>query len=194
MRQGGGGTERRWRLDGSTDDWTSSKLGVYCLAFTALTIGVISTASIVADEPLLYPSLGPTAFLVFWTPLLPTSCPRNALIGHLIGAVAGYLSLVVFGLTDAAPALVEGVDAARVGATAMAIGLTSGVMVWLRVPHPPAGATTLIISLGILRDVGDIALLVLAVGVLVAMAFVANRVVGLPYPVWGPKPAPVEGS
>jgi CBS domain-containing membrane protein len=126
--------------------------------------------------------------------LLPTSCPRNALIGHLIGAVAGYLSLLVFGLTDVAPALVGGVDGGRVGATAMAIGLTSGVMVWLRVPHPPAGATTLIISLGILREPGDIALLVLAVGLLVAMAFVTNRLAGLAYPMWGPRPARVEGS
>jgi CBS-domain-containing membrane protein len=190
----GGRPAPRWRSLGSIDDWTNSKLGLYSLVFTALTVGVLSTASLVIDEPLIYPSLGPTAFLVFWTPLLPTSCPRNALIGHLIGAVAGYLSLLVFGLTDIAPALVGGVDGARVGATAMSIGLTSGVMVWLRVPHPPAAATTLIISLGILRDVGDIALLVLAVGVLVAMAFVTNRLAGLPYPMWGPRPAPVEGS
>ncbi|NIR34891.1 MAG: HPP family protein, partial [Actinobacteria bacterium] len=44
-------------------------------------------------------------------------------MGHLFGVLAGYLSLVVFGLTDAGPAIAEGVTAARVGAAALSLSL-----------------------------------------------------------------------
>jgi CBS-domain-containing membrane protein len=132
--------------------------------------------------------LGPTAFLLFSTPLVPTACPRNTLAGHAIGAAAGYLALVVFGLQDAAPALTTGVTASRVGAAAISLGLTAGVMVWCRVPHPPAGATTLIVSLGILHEPWQLAVLMLAVFLLVLQGLAINRLAGIPYPLWRPPP------
>ncbi|HEX2027928.1 MAG TPA: HPP family protein [Nitriliruptorales bacterium] len=49
-------------------------------------------------------------------------------------------------------------------------------MAWLKVPHPPAGATTLIVSLGILRTPLDLAGLMAAVVLLVVQGFVINRV------------------
>jgi CBS-domain-containing membrane protein len=108
------------------------------------------------------------------------------LCGHAIGAAAGYLSLVVFRLTDAAPALATSVTWGRVGATALSLGLTSGAMVWARVPHPPAGATTLIVSLGILREPAQLGVLMLAVVLLVLQGAAINRLAGIPYPVWAP--------
>jgi len=63
-------------------------------------------------------------------------------------------------------------------------------MVWCRVPHPPAGATTLIVSLGILREPWQLAVLMLAVVLLVAQGFVINRLAGLDYPLWAPRPTP----
>jgi CBS-domain-containing membrane protein len=126
--------------------------------------------------------------LFFYTPLAPSAAPRNTIYGHAIGALAGYLSLVLFGLTDAGPALASGVSMARVGAAALSLGLTSGLMVWLRVPHPPAGATTLIISLGILTSPSQLAVLMLAVVLLTVQGFVINRVAGIDYPAWRPRP------
>ena len=67
-------------------------------------------------------------------------------------------------------------------------------MVWLRVPHPPAGATTLIVSLGILREPWQLLVLMGAVLLLVIQAFVINRLAGIPYPVWAPARAPAEAS
>ena len=52
--------------------------------------------------------LGPTAFLFFYTPTTASAAPRNTVFGHLIGALAGYLSLVLFALTEAAPAFETG--------------------------------------------------------------------------------------
>lgn len=77
--------------------------------------------------------------------------------------MAGYVSLAIFGLLDAGPAILVGVTWAQVGATALSLSLTSGVMVWLRVPHPPAGATTLIVNLGLITTVPKLVVLMLGV-------------------------------
>ena len=60
-------------------------------------------------------------------------------------------------------------------------------MVWLGVPHAPAGATTLIVSLGLLRTPEQLAILMLAVVLLILQGFAINRLAGLPYPAWAPR-------
>lgn len=159
-------------------------LGAFAFANGLISIGLMSFAALVTGAPFIFPSLGPTAFLLFYTPTTPAASPRNTILGHLVGAGAGYLALVVFGLTGAAPALSSSVTAGRIGAAALSLALTSGFMVWLRVPHPPAGATTLIVSLGILRAPWQLAVLMLAVVLLTGQGFVINRLAGIPYPRW----------
>ena len=151
-----------------------------------ISIALMSVVALISRQPFVFPSLGPTAFLFFYTPLAPAASPRNAICGHLIGAVAGWVSLAVFGLLDTGPAIAVGVGGARVGAAALSLGLTSGAMVLLRVPHPPAGATTLIVSLGILRTPAHLVVLMAAVVLLSIQAIVINRLAGLPYPLWAP--------
>ncbi|MDQ2649839.1 MAG: HPP family protein [Actinomycetota bacterium] len=164
-------------------------LSAFAFVNGLIAIAVMSLIAYVTDEPFIFPSLGPTAFLLFYTPLLPASSPRNTLGGHAIGAGAGYLGLVAFGLTDAPPALGSSVTSGRIGATALALGLTSGLMVLARVPHPPAGATTLIVSLGILREPGQLVVLMFAVVLLVVQGFVINRLAGIEYPMWAVRPS-----
>jgi CBS-domain-containing membrane protein len=164
-------------------------LAVFAFVNGLIAIGVMSLLAVLTSEPFIFPSLGPTAFLLFYTPLLTAACPRNTVCGHAIGAAAGYLSLVVFGLTDAAPALATSVTGARVGAAALSLGLTSGAMVLARVPHPPAGATTLIVSLGIFHEPRQLVVLMFAVVLLVVQGFVINRAAGIDYPVWSPRTA-----
>lgn len=67
---------------------------------------------------------------------------------------------------------------------ALSLALTAGLMVWWKVPHPPAGATTLIVSLGILRTPTQLAVLMLAVVLLTVQGFVINRLAGVDYPRW----------
>ena len=67
--------------------------------------------------------------------------------------------------------------------------ITASVVAILRVPHPPAGATTLIVSLGILRTPAQLAVLMLAVVLLVIQGYVINHLAGIPYPRWSPEPA-----
>ena len=59
-------------------------------------------------------------------------------------------------------------------------------MVLLKSPHPPAGATTLIISLGLITKPLFLAVLMLAVVLLTLQAVAINRLAGTPYPLWGP--------
>ena len=57
-------------------------------------------------------------------------------------------------------------------------------MVLLDVSHPPAGATTLIVSLGIISKPSELAIIEVAVFLLVAQALAINRLAGLRYPLW----------
>lgn len=187
------GLTRRMRLSGLVERHDSTfVLGLFALVNGLIAIGAMSLVAFATDEPFVFPSLGPTAFLLFYTPMLPAASPRNTIAGHAIGAAAGYLALVLFGLTDDPPALTTSVTAPRIGAAALSLGLTSGLMVWLKVPHPPAGATTLIISLGILREPAQLAVLMVAVALLVVQGFVINRLAGVSYPLWKPVPPPKE--
>jgi CBS domain-containing membrane protein len=151
-----------------------------------ISIGLMSVLAVLTHSPFVFPSLGPTAFLFFYTPTAPSASPRNTLIGHAVGAGAGYLSLVVTGLTMAGPALAAGVTWPRVIAAGLSLGLTSGLMVLFKSPHPPAGATTLIISLGILTKPWQLLLLMVAVVLLTLQALAINRLAGIPYPLWNP--------
>ena len=168
-------------------------LALFSFINGCLSIGLMSALAVLTHSPFVFPSLGPTAFLFFYTPTAPSACPRNTLIGHAVGTAAGYLSLVVTGLTMAGPALSVGVTWPRVIAAGLSLGLTAGVMVLLRAPHPPAGATTLIISLGLLTRPWQLVLLMGAVELLTLQALVINRLVGIPYPLWGPPRRPTEG-
>ena len=162
-------------------------LAVFSFINGCISIGIMSLAALVTSQPMVFPSLGPTAFLCFYTPTAATASPRNTIIGHAVGAAAGWLCLVAFGLQHVGPALAVGVTWPRVLAAALSLGLTSGLMVLLKAPHPPAGATTLIISLGLLRDMDQVAVLMLAVVLLVCQAIIINRLAGIRYPLWAEK-------
>jgi CBS domain-containing membrane protein len=93
----------------------------------------------------------------------------------------------------AGSALSVGVTWPRVIAAGLSLGLTAGVMVLLRAPHPPAGATTLIVSLGLLTQPWQLVLLMGAVVLLTLQALVINRLAGISYPLWGPPRQSTEG-
>src|SRR5947207_11301500 len=161
-------------------------LAIFSFINGCISIGIMAALALITHSPFIFPSLGPTAFLFFYTPTAPAASPRNTIVGHAIGVIAGYLSLVVTGLTGAGPALAVGVSWPRVIAAALSLGLTAGLMVLLKSPHPPAGATTLIISLGILTKPEQLLLLMVAVVLLTVQAFVINRLAGINYPLWNP--------
>jgi len=152
-----------------------------------LTIAFLATIAKYAKLPFIFPSLGPTAFLFFATPTLPAASPRNTIIGHTIAITCGYLSLVLCGLTDSPAAFQIGVDGARIIAVSLSIALTGAFMLLLKSPHPPAGATTLIISLGIISKPSQLLIVELAVMLLTLQSIVINYIRGVDYPLWSKK-------
>ena len=149
-----------------------------------ITIGMLSLLAMATRTPFIFPSLGPTAFLFFFTPTLPTASPRHTLLGHAIGILCGYGALWVTGLQHAPPAMVTGVDGARVIATALALASTGAGMILFKAAHPPAGATTLIIALGLVTKPFQLAVIEVAVALLLIQAIVINRLAGIDYPLW----------
>ena len=161
-------------------------LALFGLVNGGLSIGLLALVAHFTRSPFIFPSLGPTAFLLYYQPTALASSPRNTLIGHFIGAAVGWVCLAAFGLLDAPPALSSGVSWARVGAAASSLGGTSAFMVLARAPHPPAGATTLIVSLGLMPHLWQIPVLMGAVLLLTGQAFLINRLAGIRYPYWRP--------
>ncbi len=155
-----------------------------------ITIALLAAVAMVSNTPFVFPSLGPTAILLFYTPFSPTASPRHTIYGHAIGIVCGYGSLLLVGLHHAAPATVVGVDFHRILAAALSLASTSALMILLKSAHPPAGATTLIISLGIVTKPTYLVVIEIAVILMVAQAIIIDRLAGLDYPLWAKRVDP----
>jgi CBS domain-containing membrane protein len=158
-----------------------------------ISIGLITAIAFTTHSPFIFPSLGSTAFLCFYTPSEPSASPRNTIIGHVIGAVVGYLSLLVTRLPTTELAQVT-LTWPRVIAAALSLGVTVGVMVLVHAPHPPGASSALMITLGILVRPLHIFYLLVAVVLLTLQAIVINRLAGVPYPLWSPRPQPVRSA
>lgn len=149
-----------------------------------ITIALLALLALVSRNPFVFPSLGPTAYLLFFSPLAKTSSPRNTICGHAIGILCGYGAYVVTGAGAVPFGVHPGIFWPRILAAALSLSATGAFMVLLGVSHPPAGATTLIISLGIISKPSELAIIEVAVLLLVAQALAINRLAGLPYPLW----------
>lgn len=179
------GLARRLRLPESWRRHHDDRLVLtaFVTANAALSMVLVSGVALATGEPFVFPSLGPTAFLLFYAGRRPVASPRNAFIGHAIGIVCGYLALLAVGLQNA-PADLNDVTWPRAGAAAISLSLTAGMMVLLNAPHPPAGATTLIVSLGVLHTVPQLGIMLAGVGALLVQGVVVNRLAGVEYPLW----------
>jgi CBS domain-containing membrane protein len=166
---------RRWRNNGNA---------IYTFVGSLVAIGLSGTWAYIVKQPLVFPSLGATAFLIFETPMAEVGSPRNTIIGHTVGILAGVVSLAVFGLLHAPSVYVSGITVPRVFAIALAVALTGGVLRVLRAAHPPAGATTIIVASGLLHAPRQLLDIFVGVVLLTIAGWCLNRVMGVPAPVW----------
>jgi hypothetical protein len=131
-----------------------------------VTVGLIAWAS---GYPALFPSLGPTAYVLALGSETDTNVSR-VVGGHVIGVLAGLLAYYALatGLvaTDPAPAFsLSGLRIAVAGV--VSVGLTTWAMLATDLQHAPACATTLIVSLGLLSTLFEGAVIIGSVVVLV---------------------------
>lgn len=164
--------------------WGNRGNAVYTALGSLIVIGLSGFWAWLLGEPLLFPSLGATAFLFFETPLAEVGTPRNAVIGHFVAIAAAVGSLAAFGLLGDPSAYEEGVTLARVGAVAISVAVTGGVLRLLRAAHPPAGATTIIVSSGLLAEPRQVVAVAGGVLLITAAGWSLNRLLGVPAPAW----------
>jgi CBS domain-containing membrane protein len=154
-----------------------------------LTIALLALLAVVTGVPFVFPSLGPTAYQLFFTPRAESSAPRNTLIGHFIGLICGYAAFRVTGMPVSVALSRGDLDWPPVIAAALSLAATAALMILFDASHPPAGATTLIVSLGIITRPPYLVIIEVAVLLLTVQAFCIHRLAGLPYPVWkAPRP------
>jgi CBS-domain-containing membrane protein len=158
--------------------------GLYAGLLCSVVLLIAGTVGLGLRQPWLFPSLGPTLMMFFETPGATSSRPRQALLGHGIGILAGLAALTALGLQDHPSAVQEGLSASRVLAAALSLGLTTVILSLLDASHPPAGATTLIVSLGILTSAAQLGVMALAVLLITCVGVLLNRLMGVRQPWW----------
>jgi hypothetical protein len=120
-------------------------------------------------QPLIFASLGPTAYELVEQPRMPSARPYNVIVGHLIGLSAGFLAVYLLNAWAAPNVLATGVvSLQRMWATAISAALTTLASLALKAAQPAALATTLLVSLGAMQTRRDA--IAIIVGVLLVTA------------------------
>ena len=138
-----------------------------------LHFGVLGAIAIVTGRPFLFPSLGPSAYLMATGEKARQEGPYHIIGGHTVAVVAGMIAYALFGGDVSAYIAFDAPDPAftwdllRLTASSMtAMVLTTVVMLVTKTNHAAACATTLIVALGLMGGLADAVVIVVAVTIL----------------------------
>ncbi len=151
-----------------------------------IAIGSVAAIACVTRTTFIFPPLGATAFLQLYVPQAPVASPRNTICGHALGILGGVLALLLTGLWNAPHAVANQLSWPQVLAAAISMAISGGLMCHFKVGHPPASATSLIVSLGLVHSVLSLCIMETAVVLLTAVAYATNKFAGVKFPVWAP--------
>ncbi|HET7325036.1 MAG TPA: HPP family protein [Halococcus sp.] len=165
-----------------------SKYGVRVSSYVGFLLGVLGLFSWAVGQPLLIPSVGPSAFALATLPEEDINLPERVIAGQFIGAAVGLLAyFVIVGhsapLSSVPPFSILGLR--RVIAPFVAVIGTTVLMYAPNLEHPPAYAATLIMAHGLLSSPAQIAGFAAAVVLLVAVHEIVGKrldIWDLPYP------------
>lgn len=103
-------------------------------------------------QPLIFASLGPTAYELVEQPHVRSAKVYNIVVGHFIGLGSGFLAVYLLNAWTAPNVISAGiVSTERLWATTIAATLTTFFTLILRAGQPAALATTLLVSLGAMQ-------------------------------------------
>lgn len=146
---------------------------IFAFVNSTIAIAVIGLGAWYTSQPLIFPSLGPTAFAFFFKPSASSSSPRNALLGHgsgiIIGWLCSYLLQAPFG---------------QLASTAISLGMVAALMIAADIVHPPAASTTLFVSMGMISTPPEMLTIMAAILLLTAQGLIINRLSGISFPLW----------
>lgn len=126
-------------------------------------LALAGLVGLVLHQPWLAPGLGPTLLVLSGPPDEPAAQPRNVLVGHAVAVLAGYAALLATGLRHTPAGLTTELTSRRVAAAALALALTALLLRLLSCTQPAAGATALVVGLGLLTTVVELAAVLLSV-------------------------------
>ena len=156
--------------------------------FLFTVLGVIAWLS---GQPFIFPSLGPSAFILAFERRSERTRTYRIVGSHLIGGIAGLLAWTVIasGITlTATPPAFSGEGFRLALSATLSIMVTTWAMIATDTVHAPACATTLIVSLGLLSTPLQVAIIVGSVIILVEVhalvLFVFKRLIGDSHPVY----------
>ena len=154
------------------------------LLFTVL--GALAWGS---GQPFIFPSLGPSAFMLAFDRRSERTESYRIVASHVIGGLAGLLSWTVLatGISLTATLTAFSLEGARLAASAtISLMITSWGMIATDTVHPPACATTLIVSLGLLSTPLKVGIMLASVVILVefhsGILILFDRLLGGSYP------------
>ncbi len=142
-----------------------------------LLLGAPALIAWLTGRPLIFPSLGPSAFSLVVGGKVENAA-RRVIGGHLLGIAGGLLAyhLVARGFTLAALPPAQSLALLRLSVSGViSVIVTAAGMLKLRAEHPPACATTLIVSLGIMATIEDAVCIMLAVVLMYALHKIPAR-------------------
>ena len=119
---------------------------------SGVALGVPGLIALLTHHLILFASLGPTSVMIAQQPLLVSTKPYSAIVGHMTGLGAGFLAVWVLGIaSEPSVFVVHAVSGPRVCAALLAIAIATCVEILLKAQHPPGAATTLLAALGSFR-------------------------------------------
>jgi CBS-domain-containing membrane protein len=152
--------------------------GLYVGVLSLVVLAASGAIGMLLTTPWLFPSLGPTVMVLFGTPREQSARPVDAAVGHAVGIVAGVACLFLFGMNGRPSAVEAGLSLGYVLAGALSVALTAFVLHALKLQHPPAGATTLIISLGVIANPVGILSMAAAIAFTIVVSWGLNWLLG----------------
>jgi len=119
--------------------------------------------------PLIFTSLGPTAYELVEKPLAPSAKPYNIIAGHMLAMGVGFFSLWVLDAWNAPKVVSAGfVTSSRLWAAVLSVVITTAVTLLLKASQPASLSTTLLVSLGSMQTGRDAVAIAIAVLIMVA--------------------------
>jgi len=140
--------------------------------YAGFLLSVLGVLAWVSGRPFVFPSLGPSAFVLAFERRGERTRVYRVVGSHVIGGVVGLLTytLLASGVTLTATHPGFSSDALRLAASGvLSLVATSWGMIATDTNHAPACATTLIVSLGLLSTPLQVGIIVASVVILVAV-------------------------
>ncbi len=141
-----------------------------------LLLMVAAAAGWATRQPLIFASLGPTAYEMIETPKRRTARPYNIFVGHLSAVLCAFFALWVTGAWWTPVVSRHGVPFIRIWAVMLAAVLTVFFTLRLRAAQPAAVSTTLLIATGAMQTKRE--------GLMILAAVVLTMAAGEPLRRW----------